>query len=482
MNKSLKEKTVHGILWSFAERFGYLLLQFITNLVLARLLTPDDFGLIGMMMVFIGLCTIMIDGGFGAALIQKKDPTHNDYSTIFYTNILISIVFYLGLFLIADTIAEFYSQPQLSNLVRILGFVLVFDSFSIIQNNILVKNLQFKQIAKIKISAAFLSSLIGIILALKDFGVWSLVVQYLTNSVMRTLFFWIRSSWHPTLIFSITSFKALFRYGSKLLLASFISEFYRNFQSLLIGRVFTPKDLGFYTQAKQLQTVPSTALMMIINQVTFPVFSQMRSNVDKLIMGIRSVLKSLVFVNFPIMILMAVVAKPLFVFLFTEKWLPSVPYFQLLCLGFGLLLVVHNLNLNVLKSIGRSDLVLRLEVIKKAIGIALILILLRFGIIGILLALWINSIIEFFLNGYYTGKCVGYGILKQIKDIAPTLVISSLIGLLTWLLFRKSSLHPLFAILAQVLMFGILYFGTAKIIGLEALHVYIAEIRKITKH
>lgn len=431
---SLKSKTINGLIWSFVERFGYLFLQFITNLILARILTPSEFGLIGMMMVFVALSLTFIDGGFGAALIQKEKPNNNDYSTVFYINIIIAITLYLLLFVFSNKIASFFSQSQLSLLLKVLGSILLIDSIGIVQNNILIKNISFKKIAIIKIISASISCSTAILFAYNGLGVWSLVVLYVLNSSMRSLLLWFNTSWRPSLIFSKSSFKDLFGFGSKLLTARFISEFYIHMQSLVIGRVFSSADLGFYTQAKQLQQVPVQSLSTVINSVTFPVFSSLQNDKIKLKEGMKKSMKSAVFINFPIMVFLTVIAKSLIIVLYTEKWLPSVPYFQILCIGFGLLLIVHSINLSAIKSVGKSDWILYLEIIKKLLGVIFIIVGIKiYGIMGVLYALAINSLLEFFLNGHFTGKAINYGIISQLKDILPALLIALITGLITYL-------------------------------------------------
>lgn len=484
-SKSLKDKTISGMIWSFVERFGFLFIQFISNIILARLLTPADFGLIGMMMVFIAISTVLIEGGLGSALIQKINPTKEDYSTIFFTNIIIAIFLYFVLFFTAPNIASFYHQPKLAELLKIIGLILIIDSFSIVQNNILIKNINFKKIAKIKISSAFFSSSIAILCAYNGFGVWSLVIQYLLNSTIRSFLLWITSSFFPMRIFSKYSFKELFGFGSKLLLASLLSEIYRNFQALIIGRSFTPKDLGFYTQANQLQQIPVVSLAVVVNQVTFPVFSELQYNQTALLVGLRKSLKSLVYINFPLMVILVVIAKPLFLLLFTDKWLPSVPYFQLLCLGFGMLLIVHNTNLSLLKSIKRSDMVLYLEIIKKIIGVMLILGGIKYGIIGMIIGLGINSYLEFFLNGFIVGKNINYGIHKQLKDIGPAFILSIAIGVIVYFLFQGFYLNYVVKMIFQVLLYAFLYLISSYFLKFEAFSIYFVTIKnliiKVTK-
>ncbi len=463
------------MIWSFAERFGYLFLQFVTNIILARLLTPADFGLIGMMLVFVALSLTFIDGGFGAALIQKKVPDNNDYSTVFFINIGLAILLYILLFLFSGNISTFYNQPQLTNLLKVLGIILIIDSFGIVQNNILIKNISFKKIAKIKITAAFIACITAIIFAYKGFGVWSLIIQYILNSTIRSFLLWLSTTWRPAFLFSSVSFKELFGFGSKLLAARFISELYIHMQALVIGRLFSSADLGFYTQAKQLQQIPVQSLATVVNSVTFPIYSSLQDDKEKLKDGVRKSLKSVVFINFPLMIFLTVVAKPLIILLYTDKWLPSVPYFQVLCIGFGMLLIVHNLNLSLLKSVGRSDWVLWLEIIKKIIGILLIIVGIKlFGIMGILYALTINSFLEFFLNAYCTGKAINYGIRLQIKDLTPTLLISAASGLFSYLFLNNLNInsHILFLIFCLMIYFGT-YLAFSYFLKIEALRTYL---------
>jgi O-antigen/teichoic acid export membrane protein len=250
LKNNIKEKVIVGMLWSFAERFGFLTIQFITNIILSRILSPIDFGLIGMLMVFIALSNVIIEGGLGSALIQKKKPSSEDYSTIFYINIIIAIFLYVILYLSSNQISNFYKQDLLEDMLKVIGLVLFFDSLSIVQNNLLMKKLNFKKIAKIKVSAALLSSIVAIISAINGLGVWSLVIQTLLNSFFKTVFFWLLANWKPSFVFSYKSFKELFGYGYKLLTASMLSELFQNLQTLIIGRVFSAKDLGFFTQAK----------------------------------------------------------------------------------------------------------------------------------------------------------------------------------------------------------------------------------------
>ncbi|MEA5129360.1 MAG: lipopolysaccharide biosynthesis protein [Proteiniphilum sp.] len=477
-SKNLKDKTITGMFWSFIERFGSLSIQFITNIVLARLLTPADFGLIGMIMVFVAISLVMIDGGLGAALIQKKQPTEQDYSTIFFSNIILASIIYVSLYFASSSISSFYHQPELNRLLKVMGLILLVDSFSIVQNNILIKKLYFRKIARIKILAASFSSFLAILCAFFGLGVWSIAVQYLANSLLKTILLWLRTSWTPIKVFSKNSFKELFGFGSKLLTASLLHEIYNNFQSLLIGRFFSAKDLGFYTQAYQMQRIPVNTLAVVVNQVTFPVFSEMQGNVETLRSGVRKSLKSLVFLNFPMMVLLAVTAKPLFILLFTAKWVPSVIYFQILCLGYGMLSIVHRTNINVFKAAGRSDLVLYLEIVKKVLGVLLILRGMQYGIIGMIIGLSINTYLEFFLNGYFVGKIIDYGIKKQFKDLYPAFLLSLAVGIIVYVTFSFSNFPLLLGLLLQVAVFLIIYIAGAILLKFGAVKIYWSIIKE----
>ncbi|PKQ63116.1 colanic acid exporter [Labilibaculum filiforme] len=419
----LKSQTIKGVFWSFLEKFGSQLILLISQIVLARLLEPEDFGLIGMLAIFIGVSQAFIDSGFDNALIQKKDVNQTDYSTVFYFNIAIGFVLYLILFVAAPYIADFFHQPLLVYLTRVVCVILTINSFGLIH---LVKfkiEMNFKAIAQIVVIANFLSAIVGIGMAILDYGVWALAGQIIGIYFFRTVLFWIKSSWRPSFVFSIVSFKSLFQFGSKLLLSGMISQTFENIYLMVIGRMFSASALGFYSQAKKLQQVPVTTLAQVVGNVTFPAFSKIQDETEKLKQGFRKLIKLLVFINFPLMLGLAVVAEPLLVLILGEKWLPSVPYFQLLCIA-GMIYTLHASNLNILKVKGRSDLFLYLEIIKKSIVVVAIVIGLNWGIMGLVVGQIFTSFISFFINAFYTGKLISYTIPNQLKDISKAFVIS----------------------------------------------------------
>ena len=480
--EDIKQKAVKGVFWSFCERFGSLLILFTANVVLARLLTPEDFGLVGILMAFVMISQILIDGGFGNALIQQKKITTVDCSTVFYTNIAVAIACYVALFFGADAIASFYDQSSLAQLIKVLGLVVVIDAFGVVQNNLLMKEVDFKRITIVKVGAALVSSVIAIVVAIYGLGIWSLVVQYVVNSIMKSTLLWIMSSWRPILAYSKSSFKTLFNYGSKLLLASVLSEAYRNLQVLIIGKYFPKAEVGYYSQAKHLQDVPVTSIMTVVNQVTFPIFSKLQDDKEQLKRGLSRSVKILTFLNFPLMMCLVIMAEPIFRLLFGEQWLPAVPYFQWLCGGFGLLLVIHNTNISAIKAVGKSDTVLYLEIIKKVLGLGMIFgfIYRSYGAMSIMWALAINSLIEFFLNGYFTGKYTGYGILNQAKDFLPNLIVTIIASVAAYSL-TFVDMHYLLLLVAQAVIFVVVYIGVMKIAKVETFNYLVAELKSKLK-
>lgn len=481
MPKSLKERTISGMIWSSVHKFGTMGISFVANLVLARLLTPEDFGIIGMIAVFIVISGTLVDGGFASALIQKKNPTKEDYSTIFYWNLFISVVLFITLYLTAPAIERFYNIPDLSIIMRVQGLVLIMNAFNIIQFNQLRKQLNFKLLASTNLRAAILGTTVCIVMAFIGFGVWSLVTQLLLTTFLQTIFLWYASSWRPALVFSRKSFRELFGFGSFMLLTSILDKTYNNVQALIIGRVFSAGDLGFFSQAKKLEDIPVRGLSTIVNQVTFPVFSQMKDDLERMRKGISKSLKAITFLNFPLMVLLIVIAKPLILFLFTDKWDESIPYFQILCAG-GMIWTVNTTNTNIFKSLGRSDIYFYVQLTKRIIGVLMILYGLRYGIEGMLYATALSAYVFFFVNTYFSSRLSGYSTLHQIKDIFPSFILSIAVGILVYLssmVMRDFAL--VIMIFIQSVLYTIMYIGISYVLKLEAFIIYYEVIEKKLK-
>lgn len=435
---SLRKKTLVGSIWMMFERFGYLTIQFLSNLVLARLLMPEDFGAIGIMMVFIVLSNVFIDSGFSASLIQKKDITEQDKSTVFFTNLTLSVIVYAVLFIASPWIADYFHIEQLRSLLRVLGVVLLIDAFCAIQNTMLTREMNFKRLTQIKLAAIIIAASVAIYLAYTGFGIWALIVQYILYSTIRTSVTWIVAKWRPIIAFSRESFKTLFGFGSKLLLQSFVAQLYINFQQLLIGRFYTPADLGYYSQARQFQQIPTGTVTQVINSVAFPAYSKLQDDRGQLRQIFRQNVQIVAFLNTPIMVLLAVIAQPLIILLYSDKWVGAIQYFQFLCIGYGIFSALHACSLSVLKAVGKSDYVLKLEMIKTILGIGFIMFGLHFmGIWGILYALALNSLIEIFLNGFFVNKELRYNGINLLLDTIPSIVLSSISGVTAYYMWSK---------------------------------------------
>ena len=360
MGDNLKEKAVTALFWSLLERFSQQGIQFVISILLARLLMPKEFGLIAMLTIFIAIAESFINSGFGQALIQKKNATHIDECSIFYFNIVVGVLAAGLLCLVAPWIATFYNQPLLVSLTYALSLNLIINSFGMAQTTLLTKHLDFKAQLKVSMIATFISGTIGIAMAFNGFGVWSLVAQSLSSNFFRTSLLWFFNTWRPSLSFSFASLRSMFVFGSRLLASGLLDTIFNNIYLVVIGKLFSPVTLGFYSRAKGLQQLPVSNISGIVSRVTFPVFSSVQSDKPRLKRGVHKALTILGMINFPTMIGLAIVAKPLTLVLLTVKWLPCVPYLQMLCMV-GMLYPLQVINLDVLKAQGRSDIFLKLE-------------------------------------------------------------------------------------------------------------------------
>lgn len=467
MSEGLTRKTLRGLFWSFLERGGHQFIQLIASIILARLLLPEDFGLIAILLVFIAIANNLVDSGFGSALIQKQNTTHIDECSVFYFNILLSVLVAAMLNLIAPFIADFYGNPILAPLCRVLSLNIIFGAFSVVHVAILTKRVDFKTQSKVSILAALLSGVIGITMAYRGFGVWSLIAQTVIATLIRTILVWILHDWRPTWIFSYASLRRMFPFGSRLMLSGLLDSIFSNIFPLIIGKLFSPRDVGFFTQADQLQRFPATNLTTIVSRVTFPIFSLVQIDKVRLKKGVRKTLMALALVNFPVMIGLAVVAKPLILVLLTDKWLPSVAYLQILCV-FGLLYPLHAINLNALKAQGRSDLFLRLEILKKLLFIVSIAITYRWGIMAMIYGSIAVSFIGYYLNSYYSGKFFDYSTVEQIRDFFPSLSVACLMGYFVHLLNYVPFPNQLTLLVSQVVVGAGIYLLLCRLFRLEA--------------
>ena len=446
---TLKQKTVSGLLWSFIDNFTNLGAQFVVGIILARILSPREFGLIGMLTIFIAISQSFIDSGFSNALIRKKDCTQTDYSTIFFFNLGVSILCYILLFIFSGAISSFFVEPQLKSLVQVLGLGLILNSFGIIQRTILTKTINFKLQTKVSFIASLVSGVIAITMALKGFGVWSLVALTLSRYALTSTFLWVYTKWKPTFIFCKKSFKELFGFGSKLLLSGLIDTAYRNIYYLVIGKYFSAVDLGFYTRADQFQSLPSSNLQGIIGRVSYPMLSSIQDDIPRLREAYIKIIRSTMLITFILMLGMAAVSRPMILTLIGDKWKPSIIYLQMLCFV-GMFYPLHALNLNMLQVLGRSDLFLKLEIIKKILAIPIILIAVFVGIKAMIMGMMILTLIAYYLNSYWSGKMIGYSFIQQVKDIMPSFALAICINAVVFSLNFWGVGSPLILLIAQI--------------------------------
>lgn len=476
MSDNLRNKTISAILWSGVEKIGQQIIQFVVIMIIARILLPSDFGLIGMLSIFFAISKVFINSGFGEALIQKKDASHTDFSTIFYFNLILGFICYLLLFVTAPFIADFYNEPELEKLTRFMALNLVFSAFGLIQNTRIKKNIDFKIIARIRLASVLLSGIVGVILAYCGFGVWSLAMHMVTNNLLITLLLWRLSEWRPSAEFSVESFRSLLPFGSRLFVSGLIDQIFQNIYLLVIGKYFSAKELGFYSNAKQIQERPVLTLSDIVSTVIFPAFATIQDDDIRLKAGFKKCLKVLVFMNFPLMVGLFVVADPLVRVLLTEKWLPSVPYIQLLAI-IGFIYTLHPLNLNILKVKGRSDLFFKLEIIKKINIVIALIIGIKWGIIGLIAGRIVVAYLGYFINTYYSGMLIGYPMREQLVDMLPYLLISIIMGGLTYFIGHFFVEQHSTKLVVQ-LMFGVgIYYLLAWIFKAKAL----IDIQNIAK-
>jgi O-antigen/teichoic acid export membrane protein len=478
MGDNLKEKTVSGMMWGAIGKVGTLTINFLTNLVLARLLLPEDFGAIAMLAIFLAVSNIFIQGGLGAALVQKKNPDHRDYSTVFYWNLVVAVIFYLILYASAPLIANYYDLPLVKPLLRVQSTVLLIQSFSIVQYTQLQKQMNFKALAIRNMAAALAGTFIAIPLALRGFGAWSLVASAILASIVNVLLLWKMSTWRPTLEFSFSSLKTLFSFGGLMLLSSLAETLYTNLQGLIIGKRFSASDLGYFSQAKKLEEIPVTGLSSIVNDVTFPAFASIQDDPERLLAGVRKSTKALSFLNFPMMILLIIIAQPLICLLYGSKWEPSAPYFQILCIS-GLIYTINTLNTNVIKSLGKGKIYFGIQITKRVIGIALILLGMRFGIYGLLWAVAIVSYISFIINSLVNKKLITYGPFKQLRDVSICLLAALVTGALIYGLGLVLPFHPYLIMLIQIILYVTFYLLIAKLLKIDELATYSSILTNI---
>lgn len=425
--QSLKDKTVIGVGWSAADIFLGHGVTFIVGLVLARLLTPDEYGLIGIVTIFTTILLGFVDCGFSNSLIRKPQVTNDDYNTMFIVNMVMSVLMCLLLYVGAPAIAHFFDRPQLVSLVRVMGLLLIFQALSIVQNTILSRRIDFKTKTKASIVSALSSGVIGIVMAFMGFGVWSLVAQQLSRQLFYSVCLWIYNRWWPKFKFSVESFKYMWGFGWKLLLSGLLDRVWAQLYQTVVGKFYNPATLGQYTRSKEYASIFSSNLSSIVQRVSYPILSQVQDDKKRMVNGYRKIIKVTMFVTAIIMISMGAIAEPLLYCLIGPQWHQAATFLPLICISMSLY-PLHAINLNMLQVQGRTDIYLYLEIIKKVIAIGPICLGIFVDIYWMLIGTIITGVIAFFLNTNYSGKNLGYTSWMQIKDIAPSYGIAILIA------------------------------------------------------
>lgn len=430
---NLKKKTVKGTIWSSIERFSVQAIQFVVMIFMARVLTPSDYGIVGMVTIFIAISQSLIDSGFSQALIRKQNRTQVDNSTVFYFNIGVGVILYFTLFFCAHPISRFYHEPVLVPVTRIVSLSLPLNSLAVVQRALLTVNLNFKTQAKASLAGAVATGAVGLSMAYTGWGVWALVWAQVSGTFINVTILWLVAHWRPAWIFSKESFKELFSFGSKLMISGVIDTLYSNSYMIVIGKVFKAADLGFYTRAKNFSDFASTNITSILQRVSYPVLCTIQDEDERLADVYRRFLKLSAFIIFPLMTGLAAVAKPMILSILTDKWEYSAVLLVPICLA-AMWYPIHAINLNLLQVKGRSDLFLKLEIWKKIIGICMLVATIWFGLYWMLWGVMVNSLIALAINTNYTGKLIKLGFWKQMRDLSPILLLSLGSGVSAWAL------------------------------------------------
>lgn len=465
MAESLKNRTVKGTVWSAADAFLGQGVTFVVGIVLARLLTPAEYGLIGICTIFITVLTSVVDSGFSSSLIRKKDVTDEDFNTMFITNLVVSVVLFVLLFICAPFVALFFGISELVDLVRVMGVILIIQALSITQNTILTKRLDFKKKTKASIISAITSGCIGIVMAYKGFGVWSLVGQQISKQSINTLCLWILNKWWPKLIFRKDSFLYMWGFGWKILLSALLNNIWNQLYQVVVGKFYNSATLGQYSRAKEYSNIFSLNLTLIIQRVTFPALAETQNELERMVAAYRKVIKLSMFATAICMISMAAVAEPLIYCMIGEQWYVAATFLPLICISQSLY-PLHAINLNMLQIQGRSDIYLYLEIIKKVIALLPICVGVFVNIYWMLIGSIFVGVISFFLNAYYTGRDLGYSSWMQIRDVAPSYGIAFVIGLSVYFL-KFLPFNCFYILLCQIIIGLIVFFALCYIFKLE---------------
>ena len=478
---SLRTKTISGLIWTVLDSLVLRGLSFLATILLARWLGPTQFGLIGMIAIFIAIGINIADSGMSASLVRTKDAEETDYSTVFILNLALSFSFYFLVFFAAPYIAKFYHQPIITKLIRVYSLTFIISALSAVQLAILESQMKFKQIMKQNMPGTIIGVVTGILLGYWGCGVWSIVIMYLTTQLVQSAILWWRSSWRPTFSYSKEKANYHFGFGYKLMLSGLLNTTFQNIYNVVVGRLYSVKELGYFERSRTFNDYPVSIITTVMNRVTYPLLAGIQDEKQQISLVYRKIMRLTFFITCPLMFGAAAIARPLFYIVLGEQWLPAVPYFQVLCLA-SIFYPIHAFNLNVFKVYGRSELFLKLEIVKKSIIVVGIIISYRFGVIGLVWSSVICNYLALFINTYYSADMINYSSKQQFLDMFPTMLISGLMFLLVYLTFtwQSISLVPLAQVLIGIILCLITYIGLNKLIHAEPL-TYLIKIAKKRK-
>ncbi len=476
-NQHTKSNILSSLFWKLMERGGTQGIQFIVQIILARLLAPEQFGTIAIVMVFIQLAQVFVQSGFNTALIQKKDADEEDFSSIFYLSIAIAGFLYILMYISAPYIANFYNDDILIPVLRVLSLTLFAGAFNSIQNAFVSRNLLFKKLFKSSLGAILISGVLGIIAAYQGLGIWALVIQQLVNQISITIIMWFTVKWRPKLVFSFSKVGELFSFGWKLLASSLLNVLYMELRTLIIGKMYTPSMLGYYNRGQQFPKVIVSNIDGSIQSVMLPTLSARQDDRKRVKEMMRRAIVSSSFFIFPMMVGMAVVAEPLVKIVLTEKWLPAVPFLQIACFNFALW-PIHTANLQAINAMGRSDVFLKLEIIKKIMGLIILGVSLPFGVYAIAFGGIFSGLIGTFINAYPNKELLNYSYKEQWLDIMPSLLISLIMGVIVYL-FNFLNVPAWQILILQIVSGGIIYIGLAKIFKIESFTYLVGTMKQL---